>query len=100
MQRAINRALSGDEEALDLLDVADEQVIPSIRTITPQTLQADYKYACRQYLAAMQLQLRGMERIAKKYILTLFWINTSLREKPYQKNSSTYVTRTYWTKCR
>lgn len=41
MQRAINRALSGDEEALDLLDVADEQVIPSIRTITPQTLQAD-----------------------------------------------------------
>lgn len=75
MQRAINRALSGNKEALDLLDIADEQVIPSIRTITPQTLQADYKYACRQYLAAMQLQLRGMERLAKKYILTLFWIN-------------------------
>lgn len=65
MQRAINCALSGDEEALDLLDVADEQVIPSIQTITPQTLQADYKYACRQYLSAMQLQL-GYGKISKK----------------------------------
>ena len=68
MQRAINRALSGDKEALDLLDVVDEKVVPAIRAITPRTLQAEYKYACRQYLAAMHLQVKGMERIARKYL--------------------------------
>ena len=46
MQHAINCALSGDEEALDFLDVVDKEVIPIVKAITPQTLQADYKYAC------------------------------------------------------
>ena len=71
MQRLINRALSGDGSTLDLLDVVDEEEVPAVRAITPQTLQSDYKYACRQYLAALHLQVRGMERLAKKYLLKL-----------------------------
>lgn len=70
MERAINR-----KEALDLLQVQDEEVILAIKSITPQTLQAEYKYSCEQYLAAMHFQVRGMQRIARKYLLHLSWIN-------------------------
>ena len=35
MQSLINRALSGDESALDLLDVLDEEVVPAPGGGTP-----------------------------------------------------------------
>lgn len=75
MQRMINHALSGDQEALDLPEVHDGEVIPAVKTITRQSLQAQYKYACEQYIAALHLQIRGMERLAKQYLLHLSWIN-------------------------
>lgn len=75
MQRVINRALSGDEKALDLLDIGDIEVVPKTKPITRETLRSEFKYASTQYLAAMQLNLKSLERLAKRYIVHLCWIN-------------------------
>lgn len=75
MQQAINRALNGDMNARNLLNIDDQQVVPVAKTLTGQTLRADFKFASVQYLAAMQLQLRSLERLAKKYLVHLCWID-------------------------
>lgn len=83
MQRAINRALNGDKKSLALLGVGDHEVVSASKVITPQTFKAEFKHASRQYLAAVQLQLKSLERMAKKYIVHLSWIN-----KHYFKDSA------------
>ena len=75
MQRVINRALSGDEKALALLDIGDIEVVPKTKPITRETLRSEFKYASTQYLAAMHLNLKSLERLAKRYIVHLCWIN-------------------------
>lgn len=75
MQQAINRALNGDMNARNLLNIDDQEVVPVAKTLTGQTLRADFKFASVQYLAAMQLQLRSLERLAKKYLVHLCWID-------------------------
>lgn len=75
MQQAINRALNGDMNARNLLTIDDQEVVPVAKTLTGQTLRADFKFASVQYLAAMQLQLRSLERLAKKYLVHLCWID-------------------------
>ena len=75
MQRVINRALSGDEEALALLDIGDIEVVPKTKPITRETLRSEFKYASTQYLAAIHLNLKSFERLAKRYIVHLCWIN-------------------------
>lgn len=75
MQQAINRALNGDMNARNLLNIDDQEVVPVAKTLTRQTLRADFKFASVQYLAAMQLQLRSLERLAKKYLVHLCWID-------------------------
>lgn len=75
MQQAINRALNADMNARNLLNIDDQEVVPVAKTLTGQTLRADFKFASVQYLAAMQLQLRSLERLAKKYLVHLCWID-------------------------
>lgn len=75
MQRVINRALSGDEKALALLDIGENEVVPKTKPITRETLRSEFKYASTQYLAAMHLNLKSLERLAKRYIVHLCWIN-------------------------
>ena len=75
MQRLINRAISGNSRARDLLDMYDQEIVPAVKTVTPQTLRADFKYAGTQFFAAMQLQLKSLERMVKKLLVHLFWID-------------------------
>ena len=72
MQRVINRALSGDEKALALLDIGDIEVVPKTKPMTRETLRSEFKYASTQYLAAMHLNLKSLERLAKRYICLLY----------------------------
>ena len=75
MQRLINRAISGNRSARDLLDMYDEEIMPAVKTVMLQTLRAEFKYAGTQFFAAMHLQLKSLERMAKRFLVHLFWID-------------------------
>lgn len=91
MQQAINRALNGDMNARNLLNIDDQEVVPVAKTLTGQTLRADFKFASVQYLAAMQLQLRSLERLAKKYLVHLCWIDRHQFSPSALTEDSTHV---------
>ena len=91
MQRAINRAVSGDSNARDLLNIGDKEVVHVARAVTPQSLKADFKYAATQYFAAMHLELKALERLAKKYLIHLFWIDRHQFKSAALTEESTYI---------
>lgn len=70
MQQAINRALSGDWKARDLLGIKDQEVVPVAKAVMPQTLRAEFKYASTQYFGGYAPGTEIIRKVGKKVTCT------------------------------
>lgn len=84
MQRLIDRALSGEEEALKRLNVGDHTVASAHKDVTSDVLASDFKSVATIYLAAKELNLTTLDRLSSKLLLYLAWINKFKFDNSFQ----------------
>jgi len=89
MQRLVKRALAGDEEALNIFHIGDQEMVPSIKAVSFGSLSADFKQASLVHVAAKQLNLNTLERLSRKLLL---YISSLLKVKYPKKSLGTDAT--------
>lgn len=89
MQRLVKCALVGDEEALNIFDIGDQEIVPRIKAVSFDSLSADFKRASLVNLAAKQVNLNTLERISRKLLL---YISSLLKVKYPKKSLGTDAT--------
>ena len=75
LQIMAQRAVEGDEEALDYLSLQESQVNwTTASTLMWETLCANYNYCAHVLVVATQLQLHVMRRTSRYALQSLTWI--------------------------
>ena len=93
LQKTIEKALAGDEDAIAYMDVKDKSdVSPMIKksiVLTWEKLLDDYHNACLKLVAAENLQLQSLRKTSIPYLKYLLWIAKNHFKKDIPEQAST-----------
>lgn len=93
LQKTIEKALQGDEDAIAYMGVKDESdVSPMIKkpiVLTWEKLLDDYHNACLKLVAAENLQLQSLRKTSIPYLKYLLWIAKNHFKKDIPEQAST-----------